>query len=134
MLQSRNLGAKSRHFRPQGREDDTVEIVCNWSDRATNTPALYSAWSGDTAYLLTNATQETMPAALCKVTLTYTASATSTPPTTYSEQTSQVEVPIQQHPNFADWADDWDSVAEAFKPGSSKFGISTFIKGTSTVT
>jgi len=112
----------------------TEEITCAWTDRATNTPALFAAWATDATYLLTEAIQEQLPLGLCKITLTYTAAATSVPATSYSEQTSQVEEPIQTHPSFSSWAADWDDTAQAFIPSSTKYGITSYVKGTTTVT
>ena len=115
-----------------------VTLTCQWADRATYVPNPFTPLSSGSPFLLTNADLEELPGGLCKITLTYTASAQSLPATTYTEQSSQVEEPIQTHPDFADWADEWDSTANggngAFLPSSDKRGITSFIKGSITVT
>ena len=113
---------------------EVVTIMCDWTERATYVPAPLSPLSSGSPFLLTNAEIEQLPASLCRITLTYSASAQSLPSTTYSEQSSQVEEPIQTHPDFADWADEWDSTNQQFLPSSSKYGITSYIKGSITVT
>lgn len=127
-----NLPNGSSSFNTGGTKVKT--IVCRWVDREDNTPAPQTPFEDGSPYLLTDATQEQMQGGFCRLTLTYTASYTALPDTTYSEQTSQLEVPIQEHPNFADWEDDWDETEKAFKPGTDKYGITSYIKGSSTVT
>ena len=73
------------------------------------------------------------PGGLCEIVTTYTSPATTLPETTYAEQSSQIEVDIREHPNFSDWADDWDDDNERFKLSSDKAGIKSYIKGTTTV-
>lgn len=111
-----------------------VTHTCEWEDIDSHTPALNSALSGNPSYLLTDVTQEQIPGNLGKLTLTYTATSEELPATTYNEQSSQVEVPIQEHPDFSDWSSDWDEEAQAFKPSSDKYGITSYIKGSTTVT
>jgi hypothetical protein len=112
----------------------TVTKTCDWASRASYTPALQSAYPTDSLYLLISAAQEQLPAGLCKITLTYQATSTATPDTTYVEQSSQENVSIQEHPDFEDWAADWDEENQRFKSGTSKYGITSYVKGTTTVT
>lgn len=109
-------------------------IVCDWSARASYTPTLYSAYPADSSYIATDIRRKIKPGGLCEITITYTAPATDIPATAYIEQSSQMEVDIREHPNFSDWADQWDQENERFLPSSSKSGIKSYIKGTTTVT
>lgn len=111
-----------------------VTVMCAWSDRMTYTPALNSAYPDDASFLATNIERNQKPGGLCEIVTTYTAAATSVPDTTYTEQSSQIEVDIREHPNFSDWSDDWDDENERFKLSSDKAGIKSYIKGSTTVT
>lgn len=115
---------------------NTITIVktCNWSARDTYTPALGAAHPSNSAYSLKTAKQEPMTGGFGKITLTYVAVNDSLPEATISEQTSQIEVPIQEHPDFADWAADWDEENQRFLASSDKVGITSYIKGSTTVT
>jgi len=111
-----------------------VTITCNYADRASYTPALNSFYPDDSTFIATSVERNRKPGGLCEIVTTYTAPATELPDTTYTEQSSQIEVDIREHPNFSDWADDWDDDNERFKLSSSKAGIKSYIKGTTTVT
>jgi hypothetical protein len=112
----------------------TVTITCDWTDRGTYTSALNSAYPSDSAFIATTVERTQKPGGLCEIVTTYTSPATTLPDTTYAEQSSQVEVDIREHPNFSDWADDWDDENERFNLTSTKAGIKSYIKGTTTVT
>jgi len=112
----------------------TVTVTCDWEDRTSYTPALNSAYPSDSAFIATTVERNQKSAGLCEIVTTYTSPATTLPDTTYAEQSSQVEVDIREHPNFSDWADDWDDDNERFVLSSDKAGIKSYIKGTTTVT
>lgn len=112
----------------------TQTITCSWDDKDTHTPSLNSEHPENSNYTLQAATQERIPGDLCKITLTYATDFDELPDTTVVEQSSQEQVDIREHPNFGDWSAEWDAEAEAFLPSSSKYGISSYIKGTTTVT
>ena len=115
----------------------TQELTCDVADKDDFTPALGSTVSeGGKTYGLSRATQETLPGGLAKIVLTYTASAFdsgSLPADSYSESTSQLEVDIREHPSFDDWSGDWDDEKGEFKAGTEKYGIRSYIKGTTQV-
>jgi len=108
--------------------------TCDWANITTYAPALNSAYPSDSTMLATTVEIQQMPGQLAQITTTYTSTATALPSTTYNEQSSQIEVPIQEHPNFGDWAADWDSDNQRFIDSSDKAGIASYIKGTTTVT
>lgn len=119
-----------------------VEKVCQYADRAANTPALFSAFADDSNYKLTEVRQERQNT-LCKITLTYTYDVTadaistlSTPATTYVEQSSTIEAPITQHPKWKDgtWNEEFNATKDGFLPSSDKHGIESYLVGTCTVT
>lgn len=112
----------------------TKTITCNWSERTTYTPALNSAYPDDSTFTASAIERTQKTGGLCEIVITYTAPATSLPATAYIEQTSTMEVDIREHPNFSDWASDWDSENNEFLPSSTKYGIKSYIKGTTTVT
>lgn len=112
----------------------TITKTCAWADRDTYTPAIGTAHPTATAYTLSTAKQEQQKGGLCQITLTYFAANDSLPAKTAVEQTSQIEVPIQEHPDFASWAADWDSENQRFLASSDKAGITSYIKGSTTVT
>jgi len=78
-------------------------------------------------------------AGIVKQTVTYEGTTTSDlptlPATTYESQGSMVELPIQQHP---DWATtlkaDWDEAKGEFKPTSAFYGMTSYIVGSVSVT
>jgi len=111
-----------------------VTRTCDWDDRDSNTPSLLSAYAGGSPYLLVNVDRRKLPNNLAQIVLTYNATVNAVPDSSYVEQSNQIEVDIREHPHFNDWADDWDNEAEAFVPGSSKYGIKSYIKGSTTVT
>lgn len=112
----------------------TIVKTCEWAARDTYTPAIGAAHPTATAYTLKNAKQEQQPGGFAKITLSYVAANDSLPETTVTEQTSQMEVDIQQHPDFAEWEDDWDAENQRFLASSDKAGISSYIVGSTTVT
>lgn len=112
----------------------TVVQTCDWADRYTYVPTLSSANPDNAAYLLTNYTIEEITGNLAKINLIYTAQAETLPATTAVEQSSQVEVDIREHPSFSDWSAEWDSTNQQFLPTSTKYGITSYIRGTTTVT
>lgn len=116
----------------------TEEITCDWGDKGTVTPSIGTAHASPYAsYKLQRAVQEQLPGDLCKVTLVYQTPDTGedgVPATTYTENSSVMEEPIQAHPDFDDWSADWDDEAGAFKPGTSKYGTTSYLVGTTTVT
>jgi len=95
---------------------EVVTIICDWTAKDTYVPAPLSPLTSGSPFLLTNAEIEQLPASLCKITLTYSASAQSLPTTTYSEQSSQVEEPIQTHPSFSDWAEEFSRTQLLLSP------------------
>lgn len=112
----------------------TVTLTCDWDNRATNTPALGST---SESMPLVSAGQEQLPGNIGRITLIYentVIDVPSIPSTTYDEQTSSIELPIQQHPSFASWSADWDSEKDAFKPESDKYGVTSYIVGSTVVT
>lgn len=111
-----------------------TKVTCDYSDYATYAPALNSTYPTDSTFLATTVEINQLNAQLAEIVTTYTSTATAIPATTYNEQSSQVEVPIQEHPNFSDWAADWDDANQRFFPSSDKYGITSYIKGTTTVT
>lgn len=112
----------------------TVTLICDWDFRASNTPSLGST---SESLPLISASQEQIPGNLCRITLIYETNnqdPESLPSTTYDEQTSMVELPIQQHPSFGSWSSQWDDEKGEFKSDSSKYGITSYIVGSTTVT
>lgn len=112
----------------------TVLLTCDWDSRNSNTPDI-----GDIEedMLLVSASQEQAQGGLCKITLIYENSVSAladVPSTTYDEDTSYIELSIQQHESFSGWSADWDEEKGEFKPSSDKYGITSFIVGSTVVT
>jgi hypothetical protein len=109
-----------------------------WTDRATYTPAQFTACPDYPNFLLTNATQEMRLLGMCHITLTYQASYSATPATQYTEQNGSMDIPIEEHPDFDDWADEelFDDNGQfiGFIDTSDKYGVTSYIGPTSIVT
>lgn len=86
---------------------------------------------------IVNYQNEGFGSGLSKQTIVYEGATTDSlpdvPETTYESQGSMVELPIQQHPDFASWSADWDEEKAAFKPTSTKYGVESYIVGSVTV-
>jgi hypothetical protein len=117
------------------------EIYCNWANRGSSTP-LIGTINGE-GYKLISAVQEQGDNATAKITLTWEIADSTTfsdgtsnpiPSTTYDEQTSYVETPIQQHPQWeATLSETWDYDAKDWLEGSPYIGVYHFIEGSTTV-
>ena len=112
----------------------TQTITCLWTDRNTNSPAVNSLYPTNQHYYLQQVEHVQLDAGLCEITLTWVTDFDILPPPTAVEQSSQQEVPIQEHPHFSDWLADWDATNNQFISTSTKYGISSYLKGTTTVT
>ena len=112
----------------------TQTITCLWTDRLTNTPNINSLYPTNNHFYLQQAEHVELDAGLCEITLTWATDFDVFPADTAVEQSSQQEVPIQEHPNFSDWSSDWDASNNQFLSTSTKYGISSYLKGTTTVT
>jgi len=79
-------------------------------------------------YILTTLETEQLPGGICRANLTYTNHFQSLPSTTYVEQASIQEAPIQEHPSFSTWvsAGYWDSTNNVFTSTSPFYGVSSF--------
>ena len=107
----------------------TQTITCLWTDRTTTAPAINSLYPANQHYYLQQIENVELDAGLCEITLTWVTDFDVLPPATAVEQSSQQEVPIQEHPNFSDWSSDWDAANNQFISTSTKYGISSYLKG-----
>lgn len=135
---SGGVSTKTTRRKTLGVYTVTKEITCDVGSVGSLTPSLGSTISdGGKTYFLTESGDETLPGSLSKITLVYSAQGTEDdelPATSYNESVSTMEVDIKLHPDFSDWEDDFDSEKEAFKPGTPKYGITSYLVRTRTVT
>ncbi len=113
-----------------------VILFTSWDSYAASVPAIGTVDPDNSNFFLVKFSVERQNAE-AKITLTYgtlTDSGGGLPATAYVETSSTMEKSIKTHPSFASWSADWDPETEAFKPGTSKYGIETYFVGTTQVT
>jgi len=113
----------------------TVEVVFISDSSAADSliPSLGSSYGSPYSNaLLTESEKEPYKVGLTRITLIYTAQSDSTPPTSYSESSSQISAPIQEHPNFLDFADKWDDENQRWLASSGKT-ILSYIRGSTQI-
>ena len=116
-------------------ETSTTRVTSYLFDIATGSPPAPNIGIPNNGWTNTGVAQEPQGSGVVKYTYTSIASVVAIPPTTYQESTTYNELDIRQHPNWAaDFAADWDEDAEAFKPSSPFYGVTSYIVGTTNVT
>ena len=116
----------------------TVVLYTSWASYASSVPAIGAVDPDNANYFLQRSEVERQGSE-AQITLTYgtltdTEASGGIPANEYVETSSTIEKPIQQHPDFADWASDWDSEKGAFRAGTTKYGIESYLAGTTQVT
>lgn len=112
-------------------------VVTTKDVKTTTTEKVYDSKPDDVALTDGVVSFQTEPygGGFYKQTVVTEANATQTlPATTYESQGSMTELPIQQHPDFDTWSSEWDEAAGAFKSSSDKYGVTSYIVGSVTVT
>lgn len=112
-----------------------IEVYkCKWAERGSYIILPNTAHPTFSGYVSKKCTAERLPGGLCEIQVSYATNYKELPDTTYVEQSGIIQESIKNHPKFSEYASDWDEATGDFKPGTPKYGITTFAVGTRSVT